>query len=261
MFSENIIKDELVGLDFIEAMPTIANEIVVPEMVEYTEPLAGVFEPEILDLSEQLTGVFEPEILSNTRPASKVRRIVKKTKSRIKTKIAQRTKSKKVIAKKKKSYSRKRILASRGERKIQLRNLHTGEKIRATYWEDGKYIPETMRDMAHFLRDHRTGDKHRIDAGLMDILHDLQLRIGSRKEFHIISGYRSPKTNRMLSSRSGGVAKRSLHMRGRAIDIRLPGTDLSNLRKAALSMRAGGVGYYPQANFIHVDTGRFRTWG
>ncbi len=261
MFKDNLLRDELVGLDFIEAMPTIANEIVVPEMVEYTEPLAGVFEPEILEYPQTPTGVFEPEILSTTKPTSKARRIAGKTKSKIKSKIAQRSKSKKAIASKKKSYSRKRMLASRGERKIQLRNLHTGEKIRATYWEDGKYIPETMRDVAHFLRDHRTGDKHRIDAGLMDILHDLQLRIGSRKEFHIISGYRSPKTNKMLSSRSGGVAKRSLHMRGRAIDIRLPGTNLSNLRKAALSMRAGGVGYYPQANFVHVDTGRFRTWG
>jgi len=266
MFSENILKDELVGLDFIEAMPTIANELVIPEMVEYTEPLAGVFEPEIL--SEGVfepeiasAGIFEPEILSDPSTVSKPRRIANKTKSRIKAKIAQRAKSKRAIAKKRKIYRKRRVLASTGERKLQLRNLHTGERIRATYWEDGKYIPETMRDVAHFLRDHRTGDKHKIDAGLMDILHDMQLRIGNRREFHIISGYRSPKTNRLLSARSGGVARRSLHMRGRAIDIRLPGTDLSKLRKAALSMRAGGVGFYPQANFLHVDTGRFRTWG
>jgi uncharacterized protein YcbK (DUF882 family) len=257
MFSENILKDELVGLDFIEAMPTIANELVVPEIAEYTEPPTGVFEPEILS-----EGIFEPEILTDGKPVSKPRQIANKTKSRIKAKIAQRAKSKQeAIAKNQKSYRRRRVLASNGERKIQLRNLHTGERLRATYWEDGKYIPETMRDVAHFLRDHRTGDKHRIDAGLMDILHDLHLRTGNRREFHIISGYRSPKTNRMLSSRSGGVAKRSLHMRGRAIDIRLPGTDLHKLRKAALSMRAGGVGYYPQANFLHVDTGRYRTWG
>ncbi len=256
MFRENILKDELVGLDFIEAMPTIANELVMPEMVEYTEPLTGVFEPEILS-----EGVFEPEILSDPTAVSKPRLIANKAKSRIKAKIAQRAKSKRRVAKKKKIYRKRRVLASNGERKLKLRNLHTGEHLRATYWEDGKYISETMRDVAHFLRDHRTGDKHRIDAGLMDILHDLQLRTGNRKEFHIISGYRSPKTNKMLSSRSGGVARRSLHMRGRAIDIRLPGIDLSKLRKAALSMRAGGVGYYPQANFLHVDTGRFRTWG
>lgn len=266
MFSENMLKKELVGLDLIEAMPTIANELVIPELVEYIEPPTGVFEPEILsdgvfEPEMASAGIFEPEILTDPSTVSKPRRIANKTKSRIKAKIAQRAKSKRTIAKKKKVYRKRRVIASTGERKLQLRNLHTGERLRATYWEDGKYIPETMRDVAHFLRDHRTGDKHKIDAGLMDILHDLQLRTGNRKEFHIISGYRSPKTNRLLSARSGGVAKRSLHMRGRAIDIRLPGTDLSKLRKAALSMRAGGVGYYPQSNFLHVDTGRFRTWG
>lgn len=247
MFRESILTDELVGLDFIEAMPTIANEIVDPDIMDYAEHTP--------------TGVFEPEILRDIKSTSKSRTIASKTKSRIKAKIAQRAKSKKIIAKKKKIYRRRRMLASTGERKVRLRNLHTGERLKATYWEDGKYISETMRDVAHFLRDHRTGDKHRIDAGLMDILYDLQLRTSNRKEFHIISGYRSPKTNRMLGSRSGGVAKRSLHMHGRAIDIRLPGTDLHKLRKAALSMRAGGVGYYPQANFVHLDTGRFRTWG
>lgn len=246
MFSESIFRDELVGLDFIEAMPTIANSIVEPEIIEYLEPP---------------TGVFEPEILSDLKPVTQSGKIASKTKSRIKAKIAQHSKSKRTIAKKKKIYRKRRLLASSGERKLRLRNLHTGEQLKATYWENGKYISETMRDVAHFLRDHRTGDKHRIDAGLMDILHDLQLRTGNRKEFHIISGYRSPKTNRLLSSRSRGVAKRSLHMHGRAIDIRLPGTDLSKLRKAAVAMRAGGVGYYPRANFMHVDTGRFRTWG
>jgi len=243
-FRENILKDELVGLDFIEAMPTIANEMVIPDMVDYTED----FEP-----------IFEPEILTDIKPTRKKRRLANNKKSRTKRKITKRSK-KKVIARRNKSYRKSRLIAA-GERKLQMRNLHTGEKIKATYWADGKYISSTMRDVAHLLRDHRTGDKHRIDAGLMDILFDLQLRIGSRKEFHIVSGYRSPKTNAMLSRRSGGVAKRSLHMRGRAIDIRLPGTGLSNLRKAALSMRAGGVGYYPQANFLHVDTGRFRAWG
>ena len=196
------------------------------------------------------------DILTSPKPS-----VAGTTKSSIKQKIAKADAKKRTIAKKKKVYRKRRVLAATGERKLKLRNLHTGEKIKATYWEDGKYIPETMRDVANLLRDHRTGDKHRIDAGLMDILYDLQLRIGNKREFHVISGYRSPKTNRMLNSRSKGVAKKSLHMRGRAIDIRLPGTELRNLRKAALSMKAGGVGYYPQANFLHVDTGRFRTWG
>ena len=244
MFSENVLRDELVGLDFVEALPTIANEIVTPEeLIEYTESAA----------------IFEPEILTDINPSTDPRKIASNTKKRVKTKTA--TRSKQVIAKKDKSYRRKRLLAAKGERRLQLRNLHTGENLKATYWADGKYISETMRDVAYFLRDHRTGDKHRIDAGLMDILHDLQLRIGGRNEFHVVSGYRSPKTNKMLGSRSGAVAKNSLHMHGKAIDIRLPGTNLSKLRKAALSMHAGGVGYYPQANFIHVDTGRFRTWG
>lgn len=253
MFSENPLKDELVGLDYVEVIPTIANEMIVPDSVDYDAP----FEPEYEPLYEPL---FEPEMLAENLPSEPHRNIASNTKSPIKNKIASRIEEKN-IAKKKNVYRKRRVLAATGERKLKMRNLHTGENIKATYWADGKYISETMRDVAYLLRDHRTGDKHRIDAGLMDILYDLQLRIGNKKEFHVISGYRSPKTNRMLSLRSHGVAKRSLHMRGRAIDIRLPGTDLANLRKAALSMRAGGVGYYPQANFLHVDTGRFRAWG
>ncbi len=254
MFSEAPLKGELVGLDFVEAIPAIASEMIVPDSIDYDAP----FEPEYEPLYEPL---FEPEMIAEALPSKPTQNIVDAKKLSVKEKIAKTNAQKKTIAKKKKVYHKRRLLAAKGERKIQMRNLHTGEKMRATYWENGKYIPETMRDVAVLLRDHRTGDKHRIDAGLMDILYDLQLRIGSRKEFHVVSGYRSPKTNRMLSQRSNGVAKRSLHMRGRAIDIRLPGTDLHNLRKAALSMRAGGVGYYPQANFLHVDTGRFRAWG
>ncbi len=255
MFSESPLKDELVGLDFVEVIPSIANEMIVPDTIDYDAP----FEPDFEPLYEPQ---FEPEMLAAEDLHTKPQRTVASTsKSSIKKNIAKANSKKRTIAKKKKVYRKRRILAATGERKLKLRNLHTGEKMKATYWEDGKYISETMRDVANLLRDHRTGDKHRIDAGLMDILYDLQLRIGSKKEFHVISGYRSPKTNKMLNRRSNGVAKKSLHMRGRAIDIRLPGTELRNLRKAALSMRAGGVGYYPQANFLHVDTGRFRTWG
>lgn len=255
MFSESPLKDELVGLDFVEVIPSIANEMIVPDTIDYDAP----FEPEFEPLYEPQ---FEPEMLAAEDNLTKPRRTVaSNTGSSIKKKLAKADAKKRTIAKKEKVYRKRRVLAATGERKLKLRNLHTGEKIKATYWENGKYISETMRDVANLLRDHRTGDKHRIDAGLMDILYDLQLRIGSKKEFHVISGYRSPKTNKMLNSRSNGVAKKSLHMRGRAIDIRLPGTELRNLRKAALSMKAGGVGYYPQANFLHVDTGRFRTWG
>ncbi len=254
MFGEASLKGELVGLDFVEAMPAIASEMIVPDSIDYDAP----FEPEYEPMYEPL---FEPEMLAENTPPKPDNNIAKITKSSVKERVAKANAKNRTIDKKKQVYNKRRLLAAKGERKIRMKNLHTGEDLKATYWENGKYISETMRDVAVLLRDHRTGDKHRIDAGLMDILHDLQLRIGTRKEFHVVSGYRSPKTNRMLSQRSNGVAKRSLHMRGRAIDIRLPGTDLQNLRKAALSMRAGGVGYYPQANFIHVDTGRFRAWG
>jgi uncharacterized protein YcbK (DUF882 family) len=112
----------------------------------------------------------------------------------------------------------------------------------------------------YILRDHRTGDVHDMDQGLLDLLYLLQTRVESRQTFQIISGYRSPKTNAMLSGKSKGVAKRSYHMQGKAIDIRLNGCDLKQLHKAALSLKAGGVGYYPSSDFIHVDVGRVRRW-
>jgi uncharacterized protein YcbK (DUF882 family) len=148
-----------------------------------------------------------------------------------------------------------------GQRALSLRNLHTGEKITRTYWADGEYLAEPLSDIDHLLRDHRTDEVHPIDPQLLDVLHRLQYRVGSRKSFEIISGYRSPKTNAMLRGNSGGVARKSLHMQGKAIDVRLPGHDLGKLRQAALSLKAGGVGYYPKSNFLHMDTGRVRHWG
>jgi len=147
-----------------------------------------------------------------------------------------------------------------GEKKLAFLNLHTGERIRSTYWAEGNYIPEELRAIENLLRDHRTGELHAIDTGLLDLLQLLHDQIGARKEFHIISAYRSPKTNAMLASRSNGVVKKSLHMQGKAIDIRLPEYSLSNLRNVALSLKSGGVGYYPKSNFIHIDTGRVRFW-
>ncbi len=146
------------------------------------------------------------------------------------------------------------------ERSLSLRNLHTGEMLSTTYWADGDYIADSLMDIEHLLRDHRTGEQHRIDPQLLDVLNSLNSKIGTEKPFHVISGYRSPKTNNMLHTRSNGVAKRSLHMEGKAIDIRIPGYDLRHLRRAALSLKAGGVGYYPSSNFVHVDTGRVRYW-
>lgn len=146
------------------------------------------------------------------------------------------------------------------ERVLALHHLHTGERRRVTYWADGVYVPDGLKEINHLLRDHRTGDQHRMDPGLFDLLHQIQAHIGCRGEFHIISGYRSPKTNRMLRKNSGGVAKRSLHMDGKALDIRLSGCDIKQLHRAAKSLKAGGVGLYTQSNFVHVDTGRVRYW-
>jgi uncharacterized protein YcbK (DUF882 family) len=146
------------------------------------------------------------------------------------------------------------------ERRLSFYNLHTGEKLVSTYWSQGEYIADELAAINHVLRDHRSGEVEKIDPNLLDLLHALQNKVEKSGEFHIISGYRSPKTNAMLRRDSAGVAKRSLHTRGKAVDIRLPGVALKHLRRAALDMHAGGVGYYPKSGFIHVDTGRPRFW-
>jgi uncharacterized protein YcbK (DUF882 family) len=147
-----------------------------------------------------------------------------------------------------------------GERILRFRHLHTGESLTRTYWAEGVYLDDELADINRLLRDHRTGDIHQIDPQLLDLLHHLQHKTGSRAPFEVISGYRSPKTNEGLRKHSNGVAKKSLHMRGMAIDIRIPGVDLARLRKAALALKGGGVGYYPKSNFLHIDTGRVRHW-
>jgi uncharacterized protein YcbK (DUF882 family) len=110
------------------------------------------------------------------------------------------------------------------------------------------------------LRDHRTDEVAEMDPRLLDLLFNLQGKLGASTPFHVISGYRSPRSNAMLVAKGGGVAKKSLHMQGKAIDIRLPGRELADLRKAALGLKAGGVGYYPKSDFVHVDVGRVRHW-
>ena len=147
------------------------------------------------------------------------------------------------------------------ERKLSLLNLHTGEHLHATYWAEGQYQSSELKAINHVLRDHRTGDAYHMDNDLLNLLHVLHQKMDSKKEFQVISGYRSPKTNAALSKKSSGVAKKSLHMQGKAIDIRLPGCQLSDLRKAAINCQTGGVGYYPESDFIHIDTGRVRRWG
>ncbi len=147
-----------------------------------------------------------------------------------------------------------------GLRTLGLVSTHTSEKITATYWRDGVYDQGALKDISYVLRDFRTGEAAAMEPQLLDLLVELHRRTGSRKAFQVISGYRSPKTNAMLASASGGVAKRSLHMEAKAIDIRLHDVALSDLRETAIGMKAGGVGYYKKSDFVHVDTGRVRQW-
>ena len=145
-------------------------------------------------------------------------------------------------------------------RRAVLTNLHTGEAFNEVYYANGSYLPDALADATRVLRDWRTGDEHIIDPGLFDTLHAIQGRLETRTPFQIISGYRSPRTNAMLRRRGHSVAEASQHMLGKAIDVRIEGVALSNLRNAALDVNAGGVGFYPVSNFVHVDTGRVRQW-
>lgn len=147
-----------------------------------------------------------------------------------------------------------------GARAIAFHNLHTGEDLAATYWAGGNYVPTALSDINHILRDFRTGDVAAIDPRLLDLLYQLRIRMEGDEPFHVISGYRSPKTNGELANQNNGVAKKSLHMKGMAIDVRLPGRQLDGLRQAAVALELGGVGYYPKSDFIHVDVGRVRYW-
>ena len=146
-------------------------------------------------------------------------------------------------------------------RSLAFNHTHTHEKMSLIYARGERYMPQALTQLNHFLRDHYTGDVGVMDPGLYDILHNISQALSVKLPFHIISGYRNPHTNaRLRKTGGGGVAKRSLHMDGKALDIRLPGVPLDELRDAALSLKAGGVGYYPHDQFVHVDTGRVRSW-
>lgn len=147
-----------------------------------------------------------------------------------------------------------------GERVLRLYNTHTGEKLKSTFWAEGEFIPDAMKDINKVLRDHRTNKVAPMDPELLLLLTQLNDRLENNQELHIISGYRSPESNAKLHAASGGVARRSLHMDAKAIDIRLPGKDLKMLHKAAMSLKGGGVGYYASSQFVHMDTGRVRYW-
>jgi uncharacterized protein YcbK (DUF882 family) len=145
-------------------------------------------------------------------------------------------------------------------RELAFYNLHTGESLKTDYWAEGDYLPDALADINHILRDFRNNQILPIETPLLDLLHKLHTTLGTSQPFHIVSGYRSPETNALLTANSDGVAKDSLHMQGKAIDLYIEGTPLNELRHAAIRLHGGGVGYYPNSNFVHVDTGHIRSW-
>ena len=162
-----------------------------------------------------------------------------------------------------KSYAGSTAPSKPAVRTLSFFNTHTGERLKTTYCCDGKYEPAALKQLNHILRDFRVDEVKPIDPKLFDLLHELSGTLEADSPYHIISGYRSPHTNAVLRTKGGantGVASKSLHMVGKAIDIRLPGVKLDHLRAAARSLKLGGVGYYPSSNFVHVDTGRVRFW-
>jgi uncharacterized protein YcbK (DUF882 family) len=153
------------------------------------------------------------------------------------------------------------LASSHEERVLSFFHTHTSERLTVPYFADGGYLPEGLAALRTFLKDFRTGEEHAIDPGLFDVLNDLRLATGTRSPFHVISGYRSSHTNEMLrETGSGGVAKGSMHLVGRAIDVRLTDVSSAVLRDAAIELQRGGVGYYRVSDFVHVDTGRIRRW-
>jgi uncharacterized protein YcbK (DUF882 family) len=147
------------------------------------------------------------------------------------------------------------------EYRLRLYHLHTNERIDLVYRKGDEYIPEALDRLDQFLRDHRTGDVIQLDRRVFDLLHDLTYALGRPDtEIDIVCGYRTPWSNEYLRRTTPGVAEHSLHMLGEAIDIRVPGVSTAELRKAALGLGRGGVGYYPESRFVHVDVGRVRQW-
>ena len=153
-------------------------------------------------------------------------------------------------------------LASRSTtgRELSFFNLNTGERARVSYWENGRYLNDGLAELNHIFRDYRRNEVFDIDTKLFDQLFLLQHKLGRRGELQLIYGYRAPATKRQNRRRSRGVAKHSYHTLGQAVDVRIPGVQLANLRKAALHLKVGGVGYYPHDNFVHLDTGPVRSW-
>jgi uncharacterized protein YcbK (DUF882 family) len=145
-------------------------------------------------------------------------------------------------------------------RRAFIHNLHTGETLDAVYWKSGRYMPDALAEAMRVMRDWRDGREHVMDPRLFDLLHAIQTKVEANRPVQLLSGYRSPATNAMLHAESGQVAAHSQHLLGKASDIRIEGVELANLHRAALSLKAGGVGFYPQSDFVHVDVGAVRQW-
>lgn len=154
-----------------------------------------------------------------------------------------------------------RLTLAEPARTLALAHTHTGEQLDLVYAQATDYLPPALQRLDHFLRDHRNGEVGHIDPRLFDLLHGMHRLLGWDRPFQVISGYRSAATNRTLQrTGGGGVATHSLHLTGQAIDVRLPGVPLAELRDAALALQGGGVGHYPREDFVHIDTGRVRRW-
>lgn len=147
-----------------------------------------------------------------------------------------------------------------GAKTLAFENLHTRETLRSTFWRDGCIVGESARAIDSILRDHRTGEVHPIEADLLLALFEIRRRLETDAPFQVISGYRSPRTNLKLASTGRGVASKSLHLQGKAIDVRVPGVPLDVLHRAAVGIRAGGVGLYRASDFVHIDVGPIRYW-
>jgi uncharacterized protein YcbK (DUF882 family) len=152
------------------------------------------------------------------------------------------------------------LARSSAPRRLRFYHTHTSETLDIVYAENGRYVATALEEVNHLLRDFRSDEMHPIDPALLDLLNTVYEKTGSRGRFEVISGYRSPRTNEMLRGAGRGVAQHSLHLDGRAIDVRLDDVASAQLRRAALSMAGGGVGYYPASDFVHLDTGRVRAW-
>ena len=146
------------------------------------------------------------------------------------------------------------------EKNLSFYNIHNDERLSTVYWRNGQYLPDVLRAINYIMRDHRTNEIKVIQVQLLDLLYDIHRNLNTKQFFHIVSGYRSPATNNYLYKHSTGVNKNSLHVNGMAVDIRIPLCDLAFLGNTAKSLKRGGVGLYPESNFVHVDVGAVRYW-